>query len=186
MSVTNPSVTINADGTGSLSAVTEGVYHDYVPTLSSENRNILDLDFSAVTPVVTDTSVTWTDVPAYLTEDGVTFLYDISSGSGYAAYSVGDAVSPVTVVIEYDATELPVTLEVSQTTGLSATDDVTITVTGSGFDSETASSYMPGTDAGVYVQVGKIDSNWQPSAGGTAVSSRDPETPGNRASATSA
>lgn len=185
VSVTNPSVTINADGTGSLSAVTEGVYHDYVPTLSSENRNILDLDFSAVTPVVTDTSITWTDVPAYLTEDGVTFLYDISS-MDYAAYAVGDAVSPVTVVIDYDATELPVTLEVSQTTDLSATDDVTITVTGSGFDSETASSYMPGTDAGVYVQVGKIDSNWQPSAGGTAVSSRDPETPGNRAFATSA
>lgn len=157
----DPVVAINEDGSGTLGGSTAGGGHSYFTAAAVANRTVANLDFSAVTPVVTPTSITWNDVPATVTAEGVATFPDYSgttqSNGQVVSRTVGEALAPVTISLTHP--EPPVVydpaLTLSKITGINPEGE-TITVSGSGF-----------AGPALYVQVGWIlPDTWAPSASG--------------------
>ncbi len=120
----NPVVTIDG-ATGTLSGITAGSSHDLLdtlPTAAQANRTIADLDFSGVTPVVdpSGTLITWTGVPATITEAGADVFahYDSAGDLAPTRRAAGTALDPVTIQLSLvESTSLSLTAPSSATVG---------------------------------------------------------------------
>lgn len=114
------------------------------------------LDLTAGTDASTASALSFTDVPASLTAEGVPAFAEF--------YPAGTALDPVSFSwpVEQAPPASP-TLSVSQTEGLDPA-GATITITGTDYDTAFANGHGPGK-AGVYVQIGWLDATWRPSQG---------------------
>ncbi len=116
---------------------------------------IATLDLSSGTTVSTSDTLAYTGVPATLTAAGAPAF------AGF--YAVGTALDPVSFGWPVEQAPVTRTLTVSQTTDLDP-DGATITITGTGYDTAYANTHGGGK-AGVYLQIGWLDSTWRPSQG---------------------
>jgi hypothetical protein len=151
---------------------------------SYPNLKVARLNFAGITPSFAAGSLTYANVPAELTADGVPAFADF--------YPSGTALDPVTIVITVagppaspttgpgsSPTASPTAPPASPTT-TSASPKVTVsktavnpagdtvTVTGTGFLPALATAARPplaGQPAGVYIVFGAFAENWKPSAG---------------------
>jgi hypothetical protein len=116
------------------------------------------LDLASGTPASTASIVGYQNVPATLTAEGATAF------AGF--YAAGTALDPVSFSWPVEQAPIVPTLSVSQTEGLDPA-SATITVTGSDYDTSGLALYGPsaGSPAGVYAQIGWLDSSWRPSQG---------------------
>ncbi|PRY00391.1 HtaA domain-containing protein [Allonocardiopsis opalescens] len=115
-----------ADGTGTLYADVSSRSLSSGEIVEYPDVDFAVLDLSAAPPVVDGEAVTWTNVPATLTENGAPAFADF--------YRPGSALDPFSLSVELaeEWTGTPA-VEVSRTTGLDPVDGETVTVTGSGF-----------------------------------------------------
>lgn len=125
-----------------------------------DDVTIADLDLTGITPVVSSGSITWTGVPATLTEDGVPAFADF--------YAEGTELDPLTISLP--RTDTPAKVEADRSlTNLDPCKVTTVDVSGSGFDPDAnLSTRMPvpvGQPAGVYVVFGRFPDQWKPSDG---------------------
>ncbi|RQP13058.1 MAG: hypothetical protein EAS51_00750 [Microbacteriaceae bacterium] len=127
--------------------------HEFV---SYADVALASLDLAAGTNASTATTVAYTGVPATLLPAGVPAL-----GGSYTAGTVLDPVS-FSWPVEQAPAATP-TLTVSQTSGLNP-DGATITITGTDYNTDYANGHGGGK-AGVYLQIGWLDSTWRPSEG---------------------
>jgi hypothetical protein len=116
------------------------------------------LDLSAGTSTSTATTVAYSNVPAVLTAAGAPAF------AGF--YGAGTALDPASFSWPVEQAPIVPTLSVSQTEGLDPA-GATITITGSDYDTSGLALYGPnaGAPAGVYAQIGWLDSTWRPSQG---------------------
>lgn len=140
------------------------------------------LDLGAVTPTEADGLLTWTGVPATLTDEGAPAFADF--------YGPDTALDPLTITLP--KAEIP-TITLSKRTGINPYGE-TITVTGTGFAPDanvsTRPPVPPGMPAGVYVVFGRFADDWRPSEGApgsarTVLDQRWPMPPASKAAAES-
>jgi len=130
------------------------------PLGASEYTNHSDVVFATLAlasgnVTSTATAVAYTGVPAVLTADGA------AAFAGF--YSAGENLDPVSFSWPVEQAPIVPTLAVSQTEGLEP-GGASITITGTDYNTDYANRHGAGK-AGVYVQIGWLDSAWRPSAG---------------------
>ncbi|WP_370615971.1 Ig-like domain repeat protein [Mumia qirimensis] len=190
---TDPKLTVNADGTGTVTATASGYGTDMVDTskwaaIAPQQvtlANLTDVDVTAtgidVTPQYLGVAVTvpagmapqstsgsfWGAFPQdYVAFQGLTgqSSYWYSSGSGRDAAKVA---TPISVDYTVAPDPAPAIVTVSDTTIVN-TGEHEITVTGSGFDPALATGArppLPGQPSGAYVVLGTVADVWKPSVG---------------------
>lgn len=192
-SATNPKLTVNADGTGTLTATASGygadmddtsqwtTIADTTITLASFSNVTLDQDGFASTPTYLGTAITTTGTPqpakssaneAYWGAFPQSYVdFQVKTGQSSYWYTSGgarDAAKPATEVgVSYAA--LPAAeVTVSETKFNDDSETNEVTVTGKNFDPTLAIGTRPpfqNSQSGVYIAFGRYADTWRPSQG---------------------